>query len=598
MEIQDFIQHDIDLAPYTTFGIPARARLFCEYPSERVLEKLSRTPEFTDNEVLHIGEGSNLLFVHDFDGMVLHSGIKGMKRYEKNPETVFAIVGAGERMDDFIRWTIEEGLSGLENLSGIPGEAGASAVQNVGAYGVEAGDYIHAVECFDTETRKTVRFTCEECQFGYRDSRFKHDWKGRYYVLRVSFRLDSTGIPRHLEYGPLKEYAAGLDHTPTMQEVRDKILSLRASKLPDPKEIGSAGSFFKNPVVSEYYFTQEVLRRDPDIPHYKLDNGYVKVPAGWLIEHAGLKGFRVGGAQVYPNHALIIVNTGNATASDVCQLSKIVERTVLDKYGLQLFREVNFIDTSIEVTVLGSGTSKGVPEIGCGCHVCRSEDPRDKRLRASVLVRTHDLNLLIDASPDFRRQALDNDISNIDAVLVTHSHYDHVGGLDDLRPLCAFHDIPLYVREDVDGDLRRRLDYCFREHLYPGVPKFETRIIDGRPFMINGLKIVPVEVMHGKLPIYGYRIGGFAYITDASHIEESELQKLYGVDTLIINALRFREHFAHFNVSQALEIIRQVAPRQAFLTHLSHDAKLHAELDDLLPGYVHPAYDGLVIHVK
>lgn len=597
MEIRDLIEHDKDLTAMTTFGIPARAHMFAQYKSVRELDRLSRLPEFYENEVLHIGEGSNLLFVNNFSGLVLHSGITGMTRYEKDADTVFAIVGAGERMDDFICWTIREGLAGLENLSGIPGEAGASAIQNVGAYGVEAGDRIWSVECFDTFERKVVKIMHDECEFGYRDSRFKRDWKGRYIVLRVAFRLDPDGTARHLEYGPLRSLSQRLGHHPSMQEVRDEIIAIRNSKLPDPSKIGSAGSFFKNPVLTGYYFREEVLPNDPDMPRYELDGDMVKVPAGWLIEHAGLKGYRVGGAEVYPDNCLVIANAGNATAADIITLANHIKREVRRRYAVELEPEVNFIDTSVTVTMLGSGTSKGIPEIGCECEVCRSTDRRDKRRRASVLVRTHGMNILIDASPDFRAQALDNGITDLDAVLLTHSHYDHVGGLDDLRPLCAFRDVPIYLREDVNADLHRRLDYCFRPNPYPGVPTFKMHEIGNRPFDIRGLEIIPVEVMHGKLPIFGYRIGRFAYITDAHTIEPDELEKLEGVDTLIINALRYRPHFSHLSIDEALDIIKKINPRVAYLTHLSHQAKPHAELENELPDNVHIAYDGLTIHV-
>ncbi|MCM1377618.1 MAG: MBL fold metallo-hydrolase [Prevotella sp.] len=251
----------------------------------------------------------------------------------------------------------------------------------------------------------------------------------------------------------------------------------------------------------------------------------------------------------------------------------------------------------MKVTVLGSGTSKGIPEAGCGCEVCRSSNSHDKRFRASVLVQTMGLNIMIDASPDFREQALRHGIRRIDAVLITHSHYDHVGGIDDLRPYCAFGDVTLYVRRDVDGDLRRRLDYCFREHLYPGVPKFEMQIIDNAPFMIRGVEITPVEVLHGKLPIFGYRIGNFGYITDCKTINEEEKDKLIGLDVLIINALRDREHFSHLTISEALALIKELTPKRAYLTHMSHHAGKHAELDARLPENVHPLYDGQVIKI-
>lgn len=587
-----------DLAPLTTFDIPARVSLYKEYDSVDMLTKISRTPEFSDNEVLHIGGGSNLLFVNDFKGLVLHSSIKGVKFYRKDEETVYAIAGAGENWDGFVARCVENGFGGIENLSGIPGEVGASAVQNIGAYGVEAKDAIHHVECFDTLTRKTVVFTNGECGFAYRDSRFKHEWKGRYYVIRVSFRLRPSEEARSLEYSPLARLRETLGHSPTIADVRHEVLRIRDSKLPAPAVTGNAGSFFKNPIVNRYYFEEEILSRHPDVPFYPAGEKRVKLAAGWLIEHAGLKGAESGGAYIYPRQCLVIANRGDATAADVTSLADRVIDTVNREFGVRLEPEVNYIDSTVKVTVLGSGTSKGVPEIACGCRVCRSADSRDKRLRASVMVRTQGMDILIDASPDLRAQALANDIGKIDAILVTHSHYDHVGGFDDLRPFCANGPLPIYVRKDVDTDLRKRLDYCFRDHLYPGVPAFDMRVIDNSPFFINGLKIIPIEVVHGKLPIFGYRIGDFAYITDAKTIAEEELEKLRELDTLIINALRHKEHFAHLNIREAIALVEKIKPKRAYFTHFNHEAGLHDELAASLPDDIFPCYDGMTIEIK
>lgn len=592
-------ESDKDLTHLTTFGIPAKARLFAEYSSLKELTLISRTPEFLENEVLHIGGGSNLLFLHDFDGLVLHSAIKGIERYDKNDDTVYAIVGAGEKWTDFVDWCVASGLSGAENLAGIPGEVGAAPVQNVGAYGVEAKDIIHSVECFDTESRKTVTFMNDQCGFAYRDSRFKHEWKGRYYILRVSFKLSPSTEPHHLNYGPLSTLEERLGYLPDIAEVAAEVVKIRNSKLPDPKEIGSAGSFFKNPIVHKYYFEEQMKALDPDIPHYPVTDNYVKVPAGWLIEHAGLKGKRIGGAEVYPKQCLVIANTGNATARDVVRLSDFVVDEVRRRYAVVLEPEVNFIDTEMEVTILGSGTSKGVPEVGCLCRVCQSKSRFDKRLRASALVRTHGMNILIDVSPDFRYQALCEDIKNIDAVLVTHSHYDHVGGIDDLRPLCATHDMPIYLKKDVNEDLHKRLDYCFRPVLYPGVPKFEMHEIGDKPFYINGLKVIPIHVMHGRLPILGYRIGDFAYITDAKTIPEEEMEKLTGLKVLVLNALRDnKEHFAHLTIHEAIKLVEQLKPKEAYFTHFNHEAGLHSEMEKDFPPHIHPCFDGLRIFIK
>lgn len=583
-----------DITGYTTFGIPVKARYFAEYSSEKELLALSRREEFINNEVLHIGGGSNLLFLHDFNGLVIHSAIKGITEYCKDSDTVFVIAGAGEKWTDLVEWCLDRNYAGLENLAYIPGEVGASAIQNVGAYGVEAKDIIHAVECFDVLSRKTVRFSNEECRFGYRDSYFKREGRGRYFVLRVSFRLRPDGEARNLGYGALTKLKEMPGGQPSIREVAQTVTEIRKTKLPDPGEKGSAGSFFKNPVVSSEFY-EKFKKEYVDMPGYHVGDGLVKLSAAWLIDKAGLKGTRVGGAEVYDRQPLVLVNAGGATGRDVRELADEIIRIVRTKFYITLKPEVNFIDTTLTVTMLGSGTSKGVPEVGCECRVCTSSDKRDKRLRASVLVETAGLRLLIDPSPDFRQQALRIRLTDIDAVLVTHGHYDHVGGFDDLRPFCGNTDLPVYLRKDVDSDLRRRLDYCFKVHPYPGVPTFEMHVIDNAPFYINGLKIEPIEVMHGKLPIYGYRIGKFAYVTDAKTIGEEEKEKLENLDLLIVNSLRDNPHFAHFSYDEAMALIKEVNPAEAYLTHFGHEAGLHSELEMRTPANVHPGYDGLRI---
>lgn len=592
------IEENKDITGFTTFGIPVKARYFAEYSSEKELLKLSRSDEFIDNEILHIGGGSNLLFCGDFNGFVLHSKIKGITRYDKDDETVFAIAGAGEKWTDFVAWCLRNGLEGVENLAGIPGEVGASAIQNVGAYGVEAADLIHAVECFDTGNRTTRRFTNAECRFGYRDSIFKHELKGRFIVLRVSYRLKPGTTARHLGYGPLRDLAHRLGHAPSTSELAEEVVRIRNSKLPDPENIGSAGSFFKNPVISSGLHREIERMSGETVPCHNVGDNNVKLSAAWLIDHAGMKGYCEGGAVVYEKQPLVIANNGNATADDVVRLADAVRKAVRDKFLVTLQPEVNYIDTTITVTVLGSGTSKGVPEVGCHCSVCTSPFEKDKRLRASVLIRTHGLNIMIDVSPDFREQALKHEIEDIDVALITHEHFDHVGGIDDLRPFCAMLPLPLYVRPDVDSHLRKRLDYCFRDKPYPGVPHFDMKIIGNNPFYIDGLKIVPIEVLHGKLPIFGYRIGSFAYVTDAKTISDVEKEKLENLDVLVINALRDTEHFAHFTIDEALELIKEVKPKCAYLTHFSHEAGRHHDLERRLPKNVFAAYDGLSFKIN
>ena len=595
MEENSLLQYDKDLTPYLTFHIPAKARLFAEYSSLKELIRISRMPAFRDNQIFHIGGGSNLLVFGTFDGLILHSQIKGIQEYKKNDEEYYIIAGAGEKWEDLVDWTIEHGYTGMECMAGIPGEVGASPVQNVGAFGAEAKDVIFSVECFDTETRYTVKFMNEECGFAYRTSKFKAEWKNRYIVLRVSFKLKKSQLAENFSYASIRKFAESLGHTPTTKEVRDEVIRLRNQRLPDPSKIGSAGSFFKNPIIHKNFYADEVLRRDSKVPSYEVDYRRVKIPAGWLIEQAGLKGRVIGGAEVYPPNCLVIENRGGATAEDVKNLAHEVQKEVNRKFGIQLFPEVNYINTSIEVVVLGTGTSKGIPEIGCECHVCTSDDPHDKRTRSSILVRTMGLQILIDASPDFRYQALKNDIHHIDALLLTHVHYDHVGGIDDLRPFCLNGDVPVYCRKDVETDLRRRIDYCFRESKYPGVPTFETHIIEDKPFYVKGVRIIPVSHNHGKLPIVGFRIGKFAYITDCKTMSESEKEKLRELDVLIINALRDREHFAHLTITEAIEMIKELKPKRAYLTHFCHEAGRDCEIRDRLPEGIEPAYDGEII---
>lgn len=592
-------EKDKDLTSFTTFHIPVKSAYYTEFKNVEELRAITLSQEFMDNEVVFLGGGSNVLFNGDFSGLVVRCRLMGIKKYVKDKSTVFAIAGAGENWSDFVKWTISEDLAGLENLSGIPGSAGASPIQNIGAYGVEVGDLIHRVECFDVIQREIVTLTAEQCKFGYRDSIFKNEGKGRFVVLRVSFRLRKSTEATNLEYGPLKNLEEKLGKKPTILEVSEEITKIRDSKLPDPALMGNAGSFFKNPVVRIYFYKEVMSALYNNIPYYETEDPYyIKIPAGWLIEQAGLKGFSIGGAEVYPGQCLVIVNKGIATSKDVLQVADHVKKEVLSKFGVSLHPEVNIIDSDIKITILGSGTSKGIPEVGCFCPVCRSESKKDKRLRCSALVETQGIKLLIDVSPDFREQAIRTEITYLDAALITHSHYDHVGGFDDLRPFCTGSKFPVYLRKDVNEDLHKRLDYCFRESLYPGVPSFEMHDIGETPFMIKGVKIIPINVLHGKLPILGYRIGNFAYVTDAKIIPEEEKEKLRNLDVLVLNGLRFKDHFAHFTIDEALEMIKELNPKEAYLTHFCHEVGRHEDLEAKLPPHVHPCYDGLMIHSK
>lgn len=250
----------------------------------------------------------------------------------------------------------------------------------------------------------------------------------------------------------------------------------------------------------------------------------------------------------------------------------------------------------MKVRFLGTGTSTGVPQIGCNCEVCNSSDLRDKRLRASIRVEVDDKIILIDCSPDFRQQMLSLPFRGIDAILFTHEHYDHVGGIDDLRPFSVFGAVDLYMEERLEDTLRERLPYCFTEYKYLGVPDLTVKRINvGEDFQIGTVKVTPIRVMHCRLPILGFRIGNFAYLTDVKTIEETELEKLNGVNTLVISALRKKEHISHLTLDEALKIIDQVKPKISYLTHMSHEMGIHAKIEEELPPHVLFAYDDLEI---
>ncbi|MGC8865393.1 MAG: MBL fold metallo-hydrolase [Bacteroidales bacterium] len=254
----------------------------------------------------------------------------------------------------------------------------------------------------------------------------------------------------------------------------------------------------------------------------------------------------------------------------------------------------------MQITFLGTGTSQGVPVIGCQCEVCTSADPRDARLRSSVMVETDTLRIIIDAGPDFRTQMLREGINHLDALLITHGHKDHIGGLDDVRPFNYLMRKPVevYATANVHDDIRRDFFYAFEEDRYPGIPEFNLHLVDNNPFKIGSLEVIPVEVDHFHLKVLGFRIGGFAYITDASHIPDVEMDKLRGLEVLVINALRLEPHISHFSLPQALEIIAELRPRRAFLTHISHRLGTHARVAKTLPQGVWLAYDGLKIEVN
>jgi len=253
----------------------------------------------------------------------------------------------------------------------------------------------------------------------------------------------------------------------------------------------------------------------------------------------------------------------------------------------------------MRVTLLGTGTSQGVPVIGCMCEVCRSVDFRDKRLRTSVHVQVGEVSIVIDTGPDFRQQMLREQIHTLDAVVFTHEHKDHTAGLDDVRAynFRQNRDMPVYGRPQVLDILRRDFAYAFSEFKYPGIPQIQLYEIDHQPFVIQGVPIVPIEVLHYKLPVLGFRIGDFSYITDANYIPETEMDKIRGSRVIVFDALQQEPHLSHFTLSEAVDILTRLQPEQAYLTHISHRMGLHSDINRMLPSFIRLGYDGLRIEL-
>lgn len=326
------------LLPYNTFGIDVSASRFLEYASVAELKEYIAQGAVT-TPFLHIGGGSNLLFTKDYDGLILHSRIGGIEVTAEDSQTVSLRVGAGVVWDDFVSCCVEHGWYGAENLSLIPGEVGASAVQNIGAYGVEVKDLITAVETVNIQGYERV-YSVEECEYAYRNSIFKRPENKSVFVTYVRFRL-SKEERYTLDYGTIRQELAKYP-APTLPIVRKVIIEIRESKLPDPKVTGNAGSFFMNPIVAKEKL--EALQRDyPRIPYYELPDGRVKIPAGWMIDQCGWKGKSLGPAAVHDKQALVLVNRGGAKGSDIIALSDAVRASVRDKFGIDIHPEVNVI---------------------------------------------------------------------------------------------------------------------------------------------------------------------------------------------------------------------------------------------------------------
>lgn len=336
------ILENVSLKHLNTFGIESVAKYYTEIDSINDLPALISNKLFIENEKLIIGGGSNMLFTKNFDGLVLKNNLKGIEVVKEDDDFVEVRSAAGEVWHDFVMWCIAKNYGGLENLSLIPGCVGASPMQNIGAYGVEIKDVFSELEAYETTTGKKHVFNKSQCNFGYRESVFKHELKNKFIITSVTYSL-SKNPKINTSYGAISSELAAMGvNNVGIKEVSQAVINIRSSKLPDPKKIGNAGSFFKNPEVDKAKFN-DLKTKFPDLVAYELENGNYKLAAGWLIERAGLKGYVSGNAAVHDKQALVLVNKGNATGAEIYALSEHVLQTVFSKFGVKLEREVNII---------------------------------------------------------------------------------------------------------------------------------------------------------------------------------------------------------------------------------------------------------------
>lgn len=332
---------DYSLKAHNTFGIEAKCSRFLEYETIAEAQEVAGILRESHTPYIIIGGGSNLLLTKDYEGIVVRSDVLGIQIADDR-----MTCGSGEVFDEMIEASLMAGLYGLENLSLIPGDVGASAVQNIGAYGVEAKDYIERIEAVEIATSRVVTIPAEDCGYGYRQSKFKQEWKNRYLITHVTYRL-STDFQPHLDYGNIREalrLAYGADDVSalTAQQLRDAIIGIRNAKLPDPKVMGNAGSFFMNPIVNREKYEQ-LAAQYPVMPHYEVDKDHVKIPAGWMIDQCGWKGKALGRAGVHDKQALVLVNLGGATGDEIVRLCQAIQKDVEAKFGIVIHPEVNII---------------------------------------------------------------------------------------------------------------------------------------------------------------------------------------------------------------------------------------------------------------
>lgn len=334
------------LLAHNTFGIDALCSRFLEYASVEEAKQVALLLREEGLPYMIVGEGSNLLLTKDYDGIVVHSAILGCKEVSvdgTNADEVYVSYGSGVTWDDVVAESVSNGWHGAENLSLIPGEVGASAIQNIGAYGAEAKDLIYKVEAVEIATGKVVEFGVDECAYSYRQSRFKHEWKNKYLITHVTYRFSRHYSP-DLDYGNIRQALAvkGVEGMPSPELLRQTIIEIRQAKLPDPKVMGNAGSFFMNPIVGRDVYERLAAQYEA-MPHYVVDADHIKIPAGWMIEQCGWKGKSLGRAGVHDRQALVLVNRGGATGNEVVALYEQIIKDVKKKFGIEIHPEVNVI---------------------------------------------------------------------------------------------------------------------------------------------------------------------------------------------------------------------------------------------------------------
>lgn len=335
------IQENISLKPYNTFGIEVYARYFVVVHSISDLKKVLELKDYPD--IFILGGGSNMLLTKDLNCLVVHIAIKGITLVETQENDVLVKAYAGENWHDFVMWCLDHDFGGIENLSLIPGYVGAAPIQNIGAYGVEIKDVFESCEALNRDTKEVEVFTKDTCQFGYRESVFKQAKKNRYIILSLTLRLTRKQHQLHMSYGAITAELAAMEvSTPTIRDISNAVIAIRKSKLPDPKDIGNSGSFFKNPVITKSHF-DKLQSNFPEIPNYVVSPNEIKVPAGWLIEKSGFKGKTFDNYGVHKKQALVMVNYGNASGTDILNLAILIQKTIQRIFGITIEREVNII---------------------------------------------------------------------------------------------------------------------------------------------------------------------------------------------------------------------------------------------------------------